>query len=275
MEFNFLAWITPREIRGVKYGKDACTVCSARASCTAYGNGNKMVLYAPKDGADEDGIWLQDDAAPCVVWQKYDRMAGGNALRAWEKERKEGKAGEITLSARWAEYGICGDHRHCELENYRPVTEGQKNALQLASMICEGKAQAAIFVGGNGTGKTHLATCCLKKYGGKYFTEEDLYQKWRVKNDRTGGFIAWCDSLCKLPLIVIDEAGKKTDKDFLQFIFAILDARCSFKKPFVVCSNCKPETLYELYTPSLFSRVSAIGGWVVVDGADERKRRIA
>lgn len=275
MAFDFNSWLTPREVRGVKYGKEACTVCPARASCTSYGNGNKMVLYTPQDRPDEEGVWLQDDAAPCRVWEAYNRKSGGKALKDWEDERAGGEPGKVTLSARWTESRIPYDHRGCELGTYRAATESQRNALTLITDVCDGKATAAILLGSSGTGKTHLATCALKALGGRYYTEEDLYLAWRVRNDRTGRIIAFCDELLKLPLVVIDEAGKKADKDFLQFIYALLDARCGGKVPWVVCSNDRPEELYTLYTPALFSRASEAGGYVVVDGPDWRARRSA
>lgn len=275
MAFSFESWLAPREIRGARYGKEACDVCPARASCTSYGNGNKMVLYTAKDQPDEEGVWLQDDAAPCRVWEAYNRKSGGKALAAWEEERASGKAGDVTLSARWTASRIPYDHRGCDLGNYRPATDSQRNALSLVRDVCGKKATAAILLGSSGTGKTHLATCALKALGGRYYTEEELYMAWRVRDDRTTRLMAFCNDLFKLPLLVIDEAGKKNDAGFLNFVYSLLDTMCSGKVPWIVCSNDRPEDLYTLYTPALFSRASGCGGYVVVDGPDWRARRSA
>ena len=73
MSFSFFDWVKPREIRRVVYGAECCKVCTARASCTAYGNGNKMVLFAPAGRPDDEGIWLQADEAACRVFEAYCR----------------------------------------------------------------------------------------------------------------------------------------------------------------------------------------------------------
>lgn len=275
MGFDFGTWLTPREIRGVKYGVEACRVCPARAGCTSYGQGSKMVLYTPKGMPDHEGVWLQDDAAPCRTWKTYDYKSGGKALREWEAERASGTEGTVTLSARWNACRIPYDHRTCELDGYRPVTDGQRAAFDLAGRMCRREATAAILIGSSGTGKTHLVTCMVKALEGRYYTEEELYMLWKVRNDRTGRIIAFCDELLRLPFVVIDEAGKKTDKEFLQFVYALLDSRCGGKVPWAVCSNARPDDLLSLYTPALFSRAAALGGYVVVDGPDWRARRSA
>ena len=270
LSFSFFDWVKPREIRRTVYGADCCKVCTARTLCTSYGQGNKMVLFAPVGRPDDEGTWLQADGAACRVYETYCRKAGDTALREWEEQRAAGKKEALTLDAAWTAAGIPYDHRKCELENFRPETDGQKAALDAITDICVAKKLCAIMLGSNGTGKTHLAVCVLKAWGGKYYTEQTLYEKWRINAGYTGKSAAMRADLEGLPALVIDEAGKSTDADFLRFLYNVLDARCGRCKPWVLCGNTTAESLMTKYTPALFSRAAGYGAVVMIQGRDGR-----
>lgn len=268
MPWSFEDWLKPYEIKGAKYGKDACAVCPARITCGSYGNGNKMV-YVSQRGSSE-GMWLQSDEAPCAVFSAYMRKSGETALHEWEEQRAAHQPEALTLEAKWRNSAIPRDHWHCELEFYQAEDESQKRALDLVTGICRAERLCAILIGGNGTGKTHLAVCALKAWSGLYITETDLHERWQVFKGYTGKIFAFRAKLEEALCLVIDEAGRVDDADFCQFVYSVLDRRCSKPLPWVLCGNCRKEVLLDRYGPALFSRAIGLGGIIEIKGRDRR-----
>ena len=126
------------------------------------------------------------------------------------------------------------------LTNYRAETESQKQALEAVKRLVENKKGKVILIGGNGTGKTHLATSAIKILGGVIYTMYEISVMIRssYKANSIESELDIVDKLARHPLLVIDEIGRTKGSDVEKnWLSYIIDKRHVRGLPIIIISN--------------------------------------
>lgn len=154
------------------------------------------------------------------------------AIARKEKEREESE--RAALIAR----GIEPEFFRCKLENYKPETEAEKQALQASLELRNGKVKKVLLLGSNGVGKTMLASALALELGGVRITMFELSAQIRqgYKNDLTE--LDVLDELLRYPFIAIDELGRtKGSEAELNWLSYLID-KCHVRGiPLMLISN--------------------------------------
>ena len=158
-----------------------------------------------------------------------------------QKEQAEKKEAEKKkLVQELAKMRIEPEFYNSSLTNYRAETESQKQALEAVKRLVENKKGKVILIGGNGTGKTHLATSAIKILGGVIYTMYEISVMIRssYKANSVESELDIVDRLARHPLLVIDEIGRTkgsgAEKDWLSYI---IDKRHVRGLPIIIISN--------------------------------------
>ncbi len=186
-------------------------------------------------------------------------------------------------------------YRHCRLEGYHPKTLAQTRALAEAWKFVEcfpNVDRGMIFVGGSGSGKTHLAVGILLDLAER-FQEDSLFADFRSLPGppSSGGLIAAHGNpsgsrLRNVLLLVLDDfgAGSSTDIQY-QAALQVLHSRMRARKP-TLCTGPGPvgaNSDRRLFTKGACGSRSVIhqadafllGGFKIVPLGDEEARRKA
>lgn len=110
------------------------------------------------------------------------------------------------------EQNIEEEFYNATLENYKPKTATQKNALEAVKKLVSGEIKKVVMLGSNGIGKTHLGSAAVKILDGRIMTayEVSLHIRDGVAKGREKERL---DELCSFPLFVIDEFGRTKMSD--------------------------------------------------------------
>lgn len=172
------------------------------------------------------------------------------------------------------------------LEDFEtPTTELEKAKAAISSMI-EAKKGKIVMIGKNGTGKTHLAVCAVKKLHGAIYTMYEI--STRIRSTYTPSArereLDIVDELARLPVLVIDEIGRtkgsEAEENWLSYI---IDKRNSRGLPLILISNkhtrktceangCK-DCIENYLSEDVMSRLCVDGKVINFTGDDYRKKR--
>lgn len=143
--------------------------------------------------------------------------------------------------------------------------------------------RSAVFCGGVGTGKSHLA-CAMARHviekggTGRYSTAVALMARIRstYNRDATETEQQVIAEMRGVDLLVLDEVGRTQDTRHEQgVIFRLLDERHAHKKPVIVVSNLNPNDLRAFLGDALVDRLRENGGGMLVfDWASQRSKRV-
>ena len=175
------------------------------------------------------------------------------AQRAIDEEKRRKEETEKNRQARIKETRMPLEYQTKDFSTFITETESQRNALAMAKRFVNGweKAKAGgyglLFLGGCGTGKTHLACAIMLELLDKYacfypryykVTEifsavRSTYQPGATTNDEeTIKFFS------SIQLLVIDEVGvQRGSESEKRILFSILDNRVTSKKPTILMTN--------------------------------------
>ena len=187
--------------------------------------------------------------------------------------------GESNLGARF---------RDRTFENYKAETPWQRAALQVAEeFVCEMVAakakQGILFSGDVGTGKTHLAAAIANAlisggtpvlFGTSSGLLAQIRQGWKSETDAQ-----IVQTLCRIPLLVIDDLGKEYAKKTdgwswaQEQFFNVVNSRYENYLPTVITTNLSPAELAETLGKAIVSRLIESCRGVLCNGADYRMRR--
>lgn len=210
--------------------------------------------------------------------------------KAIEKMRKEKNKAE------WLEkIGVRKGYEKATLDNYQPMTESQSDALICAKMLRDGDITKLILLGGNGVGKTHLASALVKEMNGRLITAYEMFAYYRSCFSGKTSEIDLLQKFRNYPLLVIDEFGRTKGTEAEEnFLSAIIDSRHSDGLPTMILSNlirkrdcmffqnkgeeaCKTrgcKNCIEMWlTSDLISRLRENSKIIVVEGEDYRRRQ--
>ena len=190
-----------------------------------------------------------------------------------EKEAKKAKKEEEARNrqARIKETRMPLEYQTKDFSTFFQDTESQREALNMAERFVNGweKAKAGgyglLFLGGCGTGKTHLACAIMLELMERYLFVYPRYYKVSeifsaVRSTYQTGVITNEEEMLKffssIQLLVIDEVGiQKGSEAEKRILFSILDNRVTSNKPTILMSNLGPKALAELLGDRLYDRV--------------------
>lgn len=172
------------------------------------------------------GVIIARCCPECV--NKYDAME--NSKAKYQRDNKK---------AEWLEdIGIKENYVKATLENYKPQTESQKEALDACKLLSSGNITKLVLLGGNGVGKTHLASALVKKHNGLLITAYEMFATYRQCFSGKTSELEVIKHFSKLPLLAIDEFGRTKGSEAEEnFMSAIIDNRHSNNLPTLILSN--------------------------------------
>ncbi len=205
----------------------------------------------------------------------------------------------LTRTARLKDQiGIPERYRHCTLENYHPGTLAQTRALAEAWRFVEcfpNVDRGLIFVGGSGTGKTHLAVGIVLELAERFY-EDSFFTDFRSLpglHFSLGGTIVGGNPsgsrVRTVSLLALDNfgAGRATDNQY-RAALRILHARMRARRP-TLCTSPGPVVLDGAESRGPYpgtvcsasncvidqARAFILGGFkiVLMDGAEGRPQR--
>ena len=228
------------------------------------------------------GVIIARACPDCV--NKYDI-----AEKSKEKYRKESNKAE------WLEaIGVKEEHEKATLDNYKPGTESQKEALSACKLIDSGNILKLVLLGSNGVGKTHLASALVKKHNGLLITAYEMFATYRgcFSPKAKESELDVIRRFSTLPLLAIDEFGRtKGSEAEDNFLSAIIDNRHANNLPTLIlsnlirkrdcvfytsdnkcCSNCQRNNCLESrLTKDVISRLRENSRVVLIEGNDYRR----
>jgi DNA replication protein DnaC/putative replication protein len=191
------------------------------------------------------------------------------------------------------EIGIKEQYKKATLENYKPQTESQNEALAACKLVDSGELNKLVLLGGNGVGKTHLASALVKKHNGLLITAYEMFATYRGCFSGKTSEIEVIKKFSKIPLLAIDEYGRTKGSEAEEnFMSAIIDNRHSNNLPTIilsnlirkrdcvfytadnkVCTNCQRNNCLESrLTKDVISRLRENSRVILVEGEDYRRR---
>ena len=212
-------------------------------------------------------------------------------------EAKENKKINKTKERKREEWldniGIKDNYIKATLDNYEPSTESQREALTVCKMLDEGVLTKVVLLGGNGVGKTHLASALVKKHNGLLITAYEMFATYRQCFNGKSTELDVIKKFSRLPLLAIDEFGRTKGSEAEEnFLSAIIDNRHSNNLPTIIlsnlirkrdcifynqsadrCTNCQRNNCLESrLTKDVISRLRENSRVVLIEGEDYRKK---
>lgn len=210
---------------------------------------------------------------------------GCPACQADEIERKEAEARarvQAERQRRWQQLlgGACIPERFRTrtLEGFEAHTPAQQRALAMARDYARDFDEAlkvgrcALFLGGTGTGKSHLASAiCMKLLNeGRtvYYTTVMRAVQDILDTRRPGSVARWSDAmglLTKPDLLVLDEVGVQLGSNFERAVLSeALNSRYEHCRPVLVLSNLNAAEVRDYLGQRVFDRMKDGDARVVI-----------
>lgn len=172
----------------------------------------------------------------CIIISRYCPKC----VAKWEAaENSKNKHLREEKKNKWLEdIGIKEEHKKATLENYKPQTESQEEALKACKLLDEGEIEKLVLLGSNGVGKTHLASALVKKHNGLLITAYEMSATYSECFSGKTSELDIIKKFSKLPLLAIDEYGRTKGSEAEEnFMSAIIDNRHANNLPTLILSN--------------------------------------
>jgi DNA replication protein DnaC len=164
-------------------------------------------------------------------------------------ERRQAEEERNKLIREWRNRGITPRFYDATWENWKAETPEQKKVLGKVKQAWE---KNLFIVGGNGTGKTHLAMC-LAKDGATYCLIPELFRTVRENLNIEQEAI---DEYGTCKLLILDEAGRQKGTDFERnLLFEIIDKRWNNMLPTTIIGNIDKREFADLYGLAIVDRL--------------------
>ena len=157
-----------------------------------------------------------------------------------EAARREAEYLKRKREAFYRERNIEPEYWHKELDDFKPYTAEQKNALEAVKQMIAEKSGKIVLLGSNGTGKTFFGSMAVKALGGKILSMYEITTMIRqcYSPRATQTELEFVENLASMPMLVIDEIGRtKGSEAELNWLSYILDKRHTRNLPFMILSN--------------------------------------
>lgn len=210
-----------------------------------------------------------------------------------EQNKKLNKQKE-TKRVKWLDnIGIKNNYIKATLDNYFPMTPSQEEALTYCKMLDNGDITKLVLLGGNGVGKTHLASALVKKHNGLLITAYEMFATYRQCFTGKSSEIDVIKKFSRLSLLAIDEFGRTKGSEAEEnFMSAIIDNRHSNNLPTIIlsnlirkrdciyynesaerCNNCQRNNCLESrLTKDVISRLRENSKVILIEGDDYRRK---
>ncbi len=167
------------------------------------------------------------------------------------------------------------------LDSFQAKTPDQKKVVQLAKEFLEiysVDSRGLIFMGGCGTGKTHLAVALLrdliaKGHSGLFYNVITLLDELRSTFDEGSSLSQWpiLEKIQDTDILVLDDLGaEKTSGWVNDRLYAIINHRYENKKPIIVTTNREITELRDQVGNRIYSRLMEMCRTVIFAGKDYR-----
>ena len=177
--------------------------------------------------------------------------------------------------------GIEPEFFEASLDNYIPENDTERQALQAAKDLDEGKIKKVVLLGQNGTGKTHLAAALANKYDGVIITMFELGAQIRAGYNNGQSEIDILNKILSKQFFAIDEIGRTKGSDAEKnWMSYLLDKAHTRGVKFMLISNRakarnlpadrKGEAFEYYFDNDILSRIQQDSVIVEVRGRDRR-----
>jgi len=163
-----------------------------------------------------------------------------------EIEKREREQAEADKAERYRKSGVPERYWAESLATYTTGSKERAEAKAAAEKFFQaikcGAFRTLAFIGGAGTGKTHLACAIVREYGGLYRTAPDLVEELRRAKSFTAADTeaAIVQNYGHARLLVVDEIGRGINAaDEKYMLYQIINARYNTRRPTVLISNFK------------------------------------
>lgn len=193
------------------------------------------------------------------------------AQKAIEEEKAMQEKAQKSRMERIKETRMPLEYQTKDFSTFFQDTESQREAFNMAERFVNGweKAKAGgyglLFLGGCGTGKTHLACAIMLELLDKYACFYPRYYKVSeifsaVRNTWQPGATTNEEETIKffssIQLLVIDEVGvQKGSESEKRILFSILDNRVTSKKPTILMTNLGSKDFVCVLGDRLYDRI--------------------
>jgi len=193
--------------------------------------------------AKEQAEW---DALP---EEEKQRILAEREQEILEQERKRAEEKKEKQILEWKKRGIPPRYLEATWDNWIADTPEKNEAKEKFKKAWN---KNLFIVGGNGTGKTHLAMC-LAKDGATYCPMPELFRSVRENMDNEQKII---DEYGECKLLILDEAGRQKGSDFERnLLFEIIDKRWNNMLPTTIIGNIDKQEFVNLYGSAIVDRL--------------------
>jgi DNA replication protein DnaC len=180
-------------------------------------------------------------------WDALPEEEKQRILTQYEQERLEQEREE--LIQKYKLNGIPPRFYDATWDNWIADTPEQKEAKE---KIKQAWKKNLFVIGGNGTGKTHLAMC-LAKGGATYCMASELFRTVREDLSIEQETI---DNYGECKLLVLDETGRQKGTDFERnLLFEIIDKRWNNMLPTTIIGNISKREFADIYGQAAIDRL--------------------
>lgn len=251
-----------------------------------------------------EGIWY---AGVIYIWQKYpQRCDCPSAQEYWRRKDEKDRVKKLTeeeeaerkrraerMQGLMDESGMKRRFMNRTFETYKTDTPEREKAYNVSRSYAENfdaafkRGNGLYIMGGNGTGKTHLAAAIAidlmrREIPVIFRNSVTLMQELRDKLDHPDESIhGFYRSLREADLLIIDDLGKERCTEWtMSELYGIVNDRYEDMRPTIITTNYSPDNLAAALIPSggdrtkidaVVSRLRESCAVIVLDGEDYRK----
>jgi DNA replication protein DnaC len=214
----------------------------------------------------------------CVVAE----LASEEAARA----AKESAIRQSRLAAKFKQSAIPEGFQDRTFANFIADAPGKEKALRIATKFADAfpamlqNGASLLFLGGIGTGKTHLAVAIGQRvmaagYSCMYETQGEMVIRLRdcMRRDASESMTSMLDSYGNVDLLLLDEVGilAATD-DVKAHIMNVMDRRYRNGKPTILLSNLTPKEFVDYVGERVADRLRERATAVIFDWESGRSK---
>jgi DNA replication protein DnaC len=208
------------------------------------------------------GSMLNSLASEWAEWEKEEPERKAREKSEWDalpedkknriialREQEKQKAEKEEMIRKWRNRGIMPRFYGATWENWKADTPEQKKVLEKVKQAWK---KNLFIVGGNGTGKTHLAMCLVKD-GATYCLIPELFRTVRENMNTEQETI---DEYGTCKLLILDEVGRQKGTEFERnLLFEIIDKRWGNILPTTIIGNINKKEFADLYGLAIVDRL--------------------